>query len=56
MVIYLLWDNPMVLGYAGFVFSVGAILAIGIVTPSVSQPKGEKFWHVYPYSFRCFLL
>ena len=23
MVIYLLWDNPMVLGYAGFVFSVG---------------------------------
>ena len=24
MVIYLLWDNPMVLGYAGFVFSVGA--------------------------------
>ena len=32
MVIYLLWDNPMVLGYAGFVFSVGAILAIGILT------------------------
>lgn len=44
MVIYLLWDNPMVLGYAGFVFSVGAILAIGIVTPVMSAPKGEKFW------------
>ena len=44
MVIYLLWDNPMVLGYAGFVFSVGAILAIGIVTPVMSEPKGEKFW------------
>lgn len=44
MVIYLLWDNPMVLGYAGFVFSVGAILAIGIVTPVMSMPKGEKFW------------
>lgn len=44
MVIYLLWDNPMVLGYAGFVFSVGAILAIGIVTPLMSEPKGEKFW------------
>lgn len=44
MVIYLLWDNPMVLGYAGFVFSVGAILAIGIVTPAMSAPKGEKFW------------
>ena len=44
MVIYLLWDNPMVLGYAGFVFSVGAILAIGIVTPVMSAPKGGKFW------------
>lgn len=44
MVIYLLWDNPMVLGYAGFVFSVGAILAIGIVAPVMSAPKGEKFW------------
>lgn len=44
MVIYLLWDNPMVLGYAGFVFSVGAILAIGIVTPVMSASKGEKFW------------
>lgn len=44
MVIYLLWDNPMVLGYAGFVFSVGAILTIGIVTPVMSAPKGEKFW------------
>ncbi|WP_443595989.1 DNA internalization-related competence protein ComEC/Rec2 [Agathobacter sp.] len=44
MVIYLLWENPMVLGYAGFVFSVGAILAIGIVTPVMSAPKGEKFW------------
>ena len=44
MVIYLLWDNPMVLGYAGFVFSVGAILAIGIVTPLMSAPKGGKFW------------
>lgn len=44
MVIYLLWDNPMVLGYAGFVFSVGAILAIGIVTPVMSASKGGKFW------------
>lgn len=44
MVIYLLWYNPMVLGYAGFVFSVSAILAIGIVTPVMSAPKGEKFW------------
>lgn len=44
MVIYLLWDNPMVLGYAGFVFSASAILAIGIVTPVMSAPKGEKFW------------
>lgn len=44
MVIYLLWDNPMVLGYAGFVFSASAILAIGIVTPVMSEPKGEKFW------------
>lgn len=44
MVIYLLWDNPMVLGYAGFVFSVGAILAIGIVTPVMSTSKGGKFW------------
>lgn len=44
MVIYLLWDNPMVLGYAGFVFSVGAILAIGIVTPVMSASKSEKFW------------
>lgn len=44
MVIYLLWDNPMVLGYAGFVFSASAILAIGIVTPVMSMPKGEKFW------------
>ena len=25
-------------------FSVGAILAIGIVTPVMSAPKGEKFW------------
>lgn len=32
------------LGYAGFVFSVGAILAIGIVTPVMSAPKGGKFW------------
>ena len=31
MVIYLLWDNPMVLGYAGFVFSVGAILALSLI-------------------------
>ena len=44
MVIYLLWDNPMVLGYAGFVLSASAILAIGIVTPVMSAPKGEKFW------------
>ena len=44
MVIYLLWDNPMVLGYAGFVFSASAILAIGIVTSVMSMPKGEKFW------------
>ncbi len=44
MVIYLLWDNPMVLGYAGFVFSASAILAIGIVTPVMSASKGEKFW------------
>lgn len=44
MVIYLLWDNPMVLEYAGFVFSVGAILAIGIVTPVMSASKGGKFW------------
>lgn len=56
MVIYLLWDNPMVLGYAGFVFSVGAILAIGIVTPVMSAPKGGNSGHQYPYSFRCFRL
>lgn len=44
MVIYILWNNPFVMGYAGFVFSVGAILSIGIVVPLMTAGKKSRLW------------
>lgn len=44
MVIYILWNNPFVMGYAGFVFSVGAILSIGIVVPLMTAKKKSRLW------------
>lgn len=44
MVIYILWNDPFVMGYAGFVFSVGAILSIGIVVPLVTAKRKSRLW------------
>lgn len=44
MVLYILWNNPFLLKYSGFVFSVGAILSIGIVVPLMTAKKKNRFW------------
>ncbi|WP_455721091.1 DNA internalization-related competence protein ComEC/Rec2 [Agathobacter sp.] len=44
MVIYILWNDPFVMGYAGFVFSAGAILSIGIVVPLMTGKKKNRLW------------
>lgn len=40
-VILLLWENPFWLGYAGFVFSVSAILSIAVVGACLTREKGK---------------
>ena len=42
MVMVILWDNPFAIAYQGFVFSVVAILSIGIVVPFMISGVGEK--------------
>ncbi len=44
MALYILWNNPFILGYAGFIFSVGAILSIGIVVPLMTAKKKSRIW------------
>lgn len=41
MTIVLLWENPFLLGYAGFIFSVAAILGI-VVTGTLFTPLPEQ--------------
>ena len=38
----ILWDNPFTIGYTGFIFSVVAILGIGIVVPFMISDVREK--------------
>lgn len=47
--ILLLWDNPFLAGYSGFIFSVTAVLGVGIAAPVLTEwragfgvEKGEK--------------
>lgn len=42
MVMVILWDNPFTIGYTGFIFSVVAILGIGIVVPFMISDVREK--------------
>jgi competence protein ComEC len=41
MVIFLLWENPFLIGYSGFLFSVTAVLGIGVAGNILADRRAE---------------
>lgn len=50
-VLFLLWDNPFLIHYPGFVFSLAAVLGIGITVRILTEEEADSMWDRWKKSF-----